>query len=216
MGKYIKYHEHIQCQCKIDNYIWNPCPADLLQGKGCPKCALRINGQKLRLSNEDFVKNFSKVESDLTLLEEYKKQTEKILVKCNRCGYEWLMLPRNILKGRSCPKCKHSTGERKIEKFLDQKHITYETQKTFENCKHIFLLRYDFYLPNYNVCIEFDGEQHFSPKEVFGGEEAFLKTQYRDNIKNEYCEQNNIKLLRIPYWDIDNIDNILTDFLFKK
>ena len=59
------------------------------------------------------------------------------------------------------------------------------------------------------ICIEFDGEQHFHPVEYFGGEEAFIKQQERDNRKNEWCKENNIKLIRIPYYDFDKIASYL-------
>jgi hypothetical protein len=65
-------------------------------------------------------------------------------------------------------------------------------------------------LPDYNICIEYDGIQHFESVDYFGGELGFINTQMRDNIKNEYCKNNNIKLIRIPYWDYENIDQILT------
>ena len=58
---------------------------------------------------------------------------------------------------------------------------------------------FDFYLPDYNACIEYDGQQHFEPIDFFGGEEKFKKTIQRDEIKTNYCLVNNIRLLRIRY-----------------
>ena len=66
----------------------------------------------------------------------------------------------------------------------------------------------DFYLPDCNTVIEFDGAQHFVPSDYFGVD-AFNKTVEHDNIKNNYCSDNEIRLIRIPYWEINNINNIL-------
>ena len=73
-----------------------------------------------------------------------------------------------------------------------------------------------FYLPDYNLLIEYDGRQHFEISEYFGGYEGFINTKIRDTIKNIYCRNNNIDLLRIPYWEFDNIENILIDKLNLK
>ena len=78
------------------------------------------------------------------------------------------------------------------------------------------MLRFDFYLNKYNTLIEFDGQQHFRPVDFFNGEEGFRLTQLRDNIKNEYCKNNNIPLLRISYKEINNIENILNNFIDKQ
>ena len=66
---------------------------------------------------------------------------------------------------------------------------------------------FDFYLPDYNICIEYDGEEHFQPVEFFGGEEKFQRRIENDEIKNNYCKNNNIKLIRIPYFDKAVIDD---------
>ena len=75
------------------------------------------------------------------------------------------------------------------------------------------MLPFDFYLPQYNLIIEYDGEQHFKPISVFGGEDAFWTTVTHDAIKNQYCEDNDIDLLRIPYWEFDNIEKLIKDKL---
>ncbi len=67
-------------------------------------------------------------------------------------------------------------------------------------------LSFDFYLPNYNTCIEYDGKQHFEITGGYYNEHSFEELQNRDNIKNQYCENNNIKLIRVPYWDYDNLN----------
>ena len=104
-----------------------------------------------------------------------------------------------------------SYGEKVIKEFLNRNNIKYETQKTFDNCKFKHKLRYDFYLPKYNCLIEFDGKQHFEINEAWGGKMEFKKVQIRDKIKNEYAFNNNIKLIRISYYE--NISDILKNKL---
>jgi very-short-patch-repair endonuclease len=77
--------------------------------------------------------------------------------------------------------------------------------------KEISKLKFDFYIESLNLCIEYDGIQHFEAIEHFGGEEALLKTKERDEIKNNYCFNNNINLLRIPYWEFHNIEKLIQE-----
>ena len=88
-------------------------------------------------------------------------------------------------------------------------NILYEREKQFKDCRDKQVLPFDFYLPDYNLCIEYDGEQHFKEVKWFGGKEGFEKRVKHDNMKNKYCEDNNINLLRIPYTEFENIENIL-------
>jgi very-short-patch-repair endonuclease len=80
---------------------------------------------------------------------------------------------------------------------------------------YIKKLKFDFYLPNYNLCIEYDGRQHFEPIDFFGGEKNFEIIKKRDKIKNEYCLNNNIHLIRIPYNEYKNINSILHNEIKK-
>lgn len=105
--------------------------------------------------------------------------------------------------------CLVSRGENKCVKYFKLLNINYQQQKTFNDCVNPYSgykLRFDFYLPDYNLCIEYDGEQHFRVTNGWNDKENFDKTQYRDSIKNKFCEDNNINLIRIPYTDYDKID----------
>jgi very-short-patch-repair endonuclease len=93
--------------------------------------------------------------------------------------------------------------------FLEELEIKYIRQHGFDTCKYVNKLSFDFYLPEQNVCIEFDGIQHFKPVKQFGGEEEFNDIKERDKCKNEWCKNNNVKLIRIKYNEFDNIKNIL-------
>lgn len=129
--------------------------------------------------------------------------------KCD-CGNEIDTTGKMLRTGHkvSCG-CSNSKGEVKLEQILQQLNIQYEKQKAFEgfvnenNRKYLF----DFYLPDYNCCIEYDGKQHFSYSESgWNTRENFEKTVKNDQIKNEYCRTHNILLVRIPYTFINDLD----------
>lgn len=119
------------------------------------------------------------------------------------------MKKSNKMKNKGCPKCQMSKGEKKIEKFLDNKMILFKSQYKPSECRYKYPLSFDFYIPSLNTAIEYNGEQHYMPIKCFGGEERFKIQQKRDKIKKEYCKKNNIKLLEIPYTEYDNIEKIL-------
>ena len=130
-------------------------------------------------------------------------------------GHAFKMKFYNFKKGNRCPVCRESKGERRVGDFLRKNNIKYERQYTFKNCKFKNVLPFDFYLPDYNICIEFDGRQHYEIIDYFGGLDGFIDTKIRDAIKTVYCKNNNIKLLRIPYWEFDNIEYILNKQLIN-
>lgn len=106
-----------------------------------------------------------------------------------------------------------SSGEIAIKKVLDMMAIQYQREKQFIGCKSIRALPFDFYLPQQNTLIEFDGEQHFKAVDYYGGVEGFERYQKHDAIKNAYCVTNNIHLLRIKWIDQQHIPTLIKDFL---
>lgn len=98
-----------------------------------------------------------------------------------------------------------SKGSRNIAKFLEKNRIEYIKEHSYSDCKNIFLLKFDFYLPKFNILIEYDGIQHFKPVSKFGGEKRFISGKINDDIKNNYCIKNRIPLLRISYSENVNI-----------
>lgn len=136
--------------------------------------------------------------------------------KCGYCGNIFIELPARIKNNhvQSCGCINHSVREKYIEKILINNNYIYSTQYTFPDCKDKYVLRFDFAIFNKNnelLClIEYDGEQHYKPVEFFGGEEGFKNAQNRDKIKNDYCENNNINLIRLPYFlSNDEIKDII-------
>lgn len=129
------------------------------------------------------------------------------LCRCD-CGRTKEVIGNSLQRGlvNSCGQCNFcSNGEFKLAKIFQNLHISYESQKRFDNCVDKFTLPFDFYLPDYNCCIEYDGTSHYKPN--LAGSwctvDSILKTQEHDKIKNDFCQNNAISLIRIPYWDFD-------------
>jgi hypothetical protein len=121
-----------------------------------------------------------------------------------------------INSGCKHPKLTMSLLEIEVHKVLVNLNLKYEVQKTFDGCKNKIKLRFDFYLNEYNCCVEADGTQHMLPVEAWGGEKQLLENQKRDEIKNKYCKDNKINLIRIPYNKMKHIEEILTKALLEK
>ena len=205
LGEYINDKTKIKVKCKKDGHEWETTPNNLLHGYGCPKCSGNIRNK----TTEYFINELKQINDNIEILGEYVNNSTKIKVKCKKDGHEWSATPNNLLSGYGCPKCNASKGEKRIAKYLDSRNIEYKSQYKFNNCKSKHKLPFDFYIPNLNVAIEYDGRQHYEIIDYFDGLDGFIDVKVRDTIKTKYCEKNNIKLIRIPYWDFDNIEEIL-------
>ena len=160
------------------------------------------------MSYEDIEKYIEK-QGYLLLSDKYKNAHQKLLIQCPH-GHIFTMNFDKFKSGQRCPICIGSNGEKEIRSCLNDLEIDFVEQKRFGDCRSILPLPFDFYIPSLNICIEYDGEQHYL-KNCFGDKDgkALLETQKRDEIKTQYCKENNIKLIRIPYWEFKNIKNIL-------
>ena len=211
---YINTHTKILHRCKACGHEWYVEPSHILIGNGCPVCAKISMAIKERKSHEEYVNEVFIINPNIEVVEEYINAKTPILHRCRIDGYEWYAIPSNILNGRGCPKCRFSYGEYNIDKYLTKHNIVHIFQHRFSDCKNKRTLPFDFYLPDYNVCIEFDGKQHFEAVDIFGGIDSLQATQRNDNIKTKYCANNNIILLRIKY--DQNIEEILNNFFNKE
>jgi very-short-patch-repair endonuclease len=143
----------------------------------------------------------------------YIDMDTKVIITCPKHG-DFLQKPKDhIHNNQGCPICKESKGEREIRKILDENNIEYIYQKKFDGCRYKNCLPFDFYLPDYNLCIEFDGEQHFTVVEAWGGEEGLKQRKKKDKIKTDFCLRNGIKLIRIRY--DENIEEKINKTLNK-
>ena len=173
-------------------------PSHHINGSGCNKCAKEKLSTLYRMTQEKFISRAKKKHNNFY---DYSKVNfintkTKIEIICPKHG-SFKQKPTHHLSGAGCPKCKCSKGEREIIKYLESIKMNYDYQKRFHDCKHKNYLIFDFYIPEKNICIEYDGEQHFKSIPYFGGQKALRITQERDRIKTDYCKKNNIILLRI-------------------
>ncbi len=197
--------------CKLHG-VFKMIPSHHLSGHGCPSCT-----GNYRRNNTEFIEECTHIHGKKYSYEltDFKSLKRKIIVVCIQHG-EFSQLAGHHIIGHGCPICSSSHGERYIKDYLDRKSIAYVREKTFDDClnKENHNLRFDFYIPSMNLCIEYDGIQHFKPMEYFGGQVEFDKIRLNDSIKNKYCLLNSISLLRIKYLRPSNknwikISNIL-------
>ena len=206
LGKYTKAKDRILCKCNICEFKWNPIADSVVNGYGCPKCSGRYK------TIEEFKEEIYLVHPDIVIEGEYVNAKSIFECTCKKCNYKWSSTANN-LKYHGCSQCGNSHGEKRIKMFLENQCINFIQQKSYALLLGIGgrRLSYDFYLPEYNLLIEFQGEQHEKPKEHFGGEEQFKIQQEHDKRKREYAQLHNINLLEIWYYDIDNIESILLE-----
>lgn len=144
-------------------------------------------------------------------LKNYDRSKKPITVKHIKCGKEFYPTPYDFIKGTRCPRCYRSKGEEVIKDFLMDCQFIFEEQYRIKQCRNKRPLPFDFAIFNKEkelMClIEYDGSQHFSNKFAFNDdEENFKKTKTNDKIKNEFCERNNIPLIRIKFVRTDRKD----------
>lgn len=215
VDKYIDSITKIKFRCVKHNCEWEDTPSHVLRDRGCPECA-KESYRTLRMkTHTEFVKELNSINSNIKVLGKYNGVSNKILCQCIKDNYKWNAYPNNLLKGIGCPICSNSHGENKISNYLTESNILFFTQYKFDDLFGLKggLLSYDFFLPNYNILIEYNGEQHYNSVDYFGGEEQFKIQQEHDNRKRKYAEAHNINLIEIPYWDFDNVENILNKYL---
>ena len=147
-------------------------------------------------------------------LVDYQNDRIKVSIICKK--HDIFKQTPSVHLRSGCPICSESKGEKSIRKYLESKKLYYKREYKFIDCINIKPLRFDFYIPSLRTCIEFDGIQHHQPIEHFGGVEAYERLKLNDKIKNDYCEENFIDLIRIRYDQIDRIYDILNESLRMK
>ena len=210
----------IEVFCRIHGKFTKSLTAHIDQKQECPYCAeiKRQKGfEKRKLTTEIFISRSSEIhnnEYDYSKTQ-YTNSRCPVLIRCTKHG-EFSQCPIHHMNGVGCLICNSSKGEKRIRIILTRKNIDFESQYSFSNCRSSKnrLLKFDFFLPNFNICIEYDGEQHFKDVPFF--KNSLQTIQNNDLIKNKYCKENNIPLVRIPYWDYKNITDILDGITEEK
>lgn len=158
-----------------------------------------------------------KFPNEYKIIGEYVNAKTPIEVYKLSCNHVYYISPDNLLRGKGCPKCwiGHSHYMQMVEDYLDKNNIKYVPEKRFDDCKNIRALPFDYYLPDFNMCIEVDGEFHYNNNNVYKNRpEQYIKLKNRDAIKTRYCKDNNIELLRLPYFEESNFETILNEKLY--
>jgi len=182
----------------------------------CLVCSKERKDSTRRLSLDEV--KLGLLENNILLVEgqTYGNNRKYLQVECIKCGYRW---KRIFHSAAGCPKCNFSKGETKIDLFLSSMGVFFEAQKTFKDCRGDKRpLPFDFYLPKYNLLIEYQGEQHYFPVDFASkgrewAENLHKKLMERDSVKKKYCKKKGITLLTISYKKFNKIEEILTDFL---
>lgn len=219
---YILLSDEQECRI-LNSKIRYECPKhgeqevlaqNLVYGHKCYKCSYEGRFERVRHSDEFIDSVISSYGNEWINKGEYKNCFEHNLrIRC-KCGNEYVTTFQNYYKHGvvQCPLCsrKASKGEALIEEYLTSLDIEYVREKRFDGCRDKRRLPFDFFLPSFNTCIEFDGKQHYEELEGYGNLEI---TQRHDEIKNQFCDKEKINLIRIPYFDGSKIQQIINQGL---
>ena len=215
--EYVGSNENIKFRCLKDGMEWEASWHNVSRNHGCPLCG---GGMKNTINNVK--ESLRQINPYIEIISnEYIGAHEKLKCKCLKCGNEWEAKWSNLSANNSgCPKCNSSKGENIVTLFLENNNVEYIMQKTFQDLlgvsekRHLF---YDFYLPTHNILIEYDGEFHFKPiiyksdgdNKLTKSNNRYLKQLEHDRRKDSYALNNKIKLIRIPFTEKKNINEIL-------
>jgi Zn ribbon nucleic-acid-binding protein/very-short-patch-repair endonuclease len=213
LTEYVNNRTDVFLKCKLHDLTIKINPQRHLKGYGCPECTKKE--KVYNKTTEEFIEDAKLVHGEVYdySLVNYRGSETKVEIICKKHQKSFFQKPYKHINGNGCPICRESNAEIKIRMFLGKNNIKYLPQHKFKGCKYKKPLSYDFYLVEENLCIEYDGIQHFQPIPRFGGEKAFIENQKRDGIKTNYCKDNKIKLLRIPYTEYNKIEEILEKYL---
>lgn len=213
IGQYDGGANKIKTKCNECNNIWYPNASALLKKHGCPICGHKKNRIATTKKYDLFINEVKSKHDNILVIGNYISGNDRILVKCKLCNHEWSPVARGLTRGRGCPICKLNKGEKIINNILVKLNIKFKPQfiiknlKTSNNGTPIF----DFAIFNNDnkliTIIEYDGIQHFKSIKNWGGEERYIKQQKVDEFKNKYCDENNIRLIRIKYTELNKINS---------
>lgn len=211
---YINAKEKVKIKCLECGQYFEQTPNSHLSGQGCPTCGIKHRNQKITLPLDVWIERSKKthsIEYDYSRVH-FNRVLEKVWIKCPNHGW-FLQEAKAHMNGDNCPLCSCvSKGEEMIAFFLDENGVDYVRQHKVANenlfCKNTNLL-IDFYVPSFNLFIEYNGRQHYEPVERFGGQDAYMKQKERDIALKQYCKKHNIRLVEIPYTEYRNIEDII-------
>lgn len=210
LGIYQAHHHPVKIVHTKCGEIFERKPEDILNTiPRCPKCNPVIQWTLGKVKKE--VIDLTNSEFEVVSRKKFKNMNKPIEIKHNVCGKIFTESPNIFLQTPKCGICEldMSLEEKCIKDFLVMNKIQFEREYSLDGCKNIQLLKFDFaiFKKNKIICLlEYDGVRHYYP---INGEESFINAQINDDIKNSFCKDNKIKLIRIPFWEKDNLDKIL-------
>ena len=213
--EYIDAKTKVCIICPIHGEFWIT-PNNHLRGRGCYKCGREVSALKQSLTTEEFIKKAKCIHGDKYDYSKvvYINNHTNVCIVCKEHG-EFSQKPIKHLKGQGCPKCNESKLETEVRVMLEENGIDYIQECDSSTFKWLKKQRLDFYLLEYDVAIECQGEQHYFPVSFGALSEANVKQRFRnildyDKRKKNGCIENNIKLL---YYTRKNLkkDNEFTD-----
>ncbi len=204
MGKVRMRHE--TCGFEFVAYAQN-----LVDGVGCPNCSAMRQPTPAEFRDEIA----ELVGDEYTVLSDYTRALDKVLMRHAKCGNEFMITPNSFKNGTRCPRCRDSKGEQAIRRYLTEHGFMFEQQWQIKIPGRPAPLRADFYLEQEHLVIEFDGIQHYEPVEFFGGEDGLKSNQERDALKDKWCAEHGITVWRIRYDEFDNLTTLLSERLEK-
>lgn len=193
-------------------YEFKITPDNLIRYGGCSHCS-----NCAIPSTQEFCDRVkSMVGNEIKIIGEYINSRTPIEIRHNKCNRTSFISPDNLYKYQICSHCIESAEEVMIRLILQDFKIKFEQEKSFDGLVGLKggKLRYDFYLPDINAIIEYDGEHHDKPR--YGNYNKLKITQDHDKIKDKYAKDNNIRLLRIHYSELKNIKRLVMDFIEDK
>jgi DNA-directed RNA polymerase subunit RPC12/RpoP len=201
---YIKSSTSLKWKCKICNYEWLAAWNSIYSGSGCPNCA-----GKIKLTIEEIKERIKNKSFELTSTN-YINANTPLEWKCKICNNEWASTYGNIYNGTGCPNCSSFKHEKQCRELLENKlgHAFNKTRFYYGDQ----LLEFDGYNYEHKVAFEYHGIQHYEyPNYFHKTPKAFNEQQRRDDLKEQYCAERDIKLLIIPYTENDNLENYINN-----
>jgi len=210
-------------ECNECGNMWDSTSAEIyFSGRSiCPKCANQNRAMLNTKTDSEFRAELRLHLPHIIPTSEYVNSDTRMSFYCSKHHYSYTSMPQSVLTNKNgCPKCAKKYCENLVAKYLDNKEIQYVREYRFNDCVDKRTLPFDYFIPNYNIIIEYDGEDHYIVvnRNKRGIETSVDKLKYvqrHDSIKTNYCLEHNISLIRIPYWEKDNIDSYLDDKLIK-
>lgn len=195
-------NEKSKFQCNRCGHIFKKQVHKNFNGEICPNCFKVYN----KFNFEDAQNLLNKKGNNEYELLQYKGMNERSLVK-HQCGFCFSIRLTDFEKTKGCPKCykKFSKLEQKVAQWLDNNNYDYKRQIRFNDLPK-YSFDFSVQINNKEILIEVQGQQHYRQVEIF---DDFKIQEKRDNNKREYCLVNNIPLIEIPYWEIENLNNFL-------